>query len=251
MAKMKILHPYPAVLLEADQRYIAISDLHIGFESELSGRGINISPSRYLDEMLDEISQIIKKEEPDILALLGDIKSSVHTITKTEWNNIPEFLHKLSKMIKVFLIQGNHDGSIRHLVPKEIRMISGKGMIVDDTLLIHGHTMPSKRSSSVKRIVMGHIHPIFVKEGSVLNGQRVWVYLKAGKRQIFSDSEGMLDIVALPSFNRYFYYSMQSREYRKSISPIVSKAMKKIDKAMILTLDGSIVGNESLLEQII
>jgi len=251
MTKMKILHPHPAVLLEADQRYIVVSDLHIGFESELSGRGINISSEKYMDEMLNELSAIIKKEEPDVLVLLGDIKSSVHTITKAEWRNIPDFLHKLSKMCKVFLIPGNHDGNIRHLVPREIRMMGGKGMVLDDTLLIHGHTMPSKTSSTIKRIVMGHIHPIFVKQGSVLSGQRVWVYLKADKQQIFSNSKGMLDIVVLPSFNSYFYYSMQSRAYRKSISPIVSKVMQKVSKAMVLTLDGSIVGNESLLEQII
>jgi hypothetical protein len=251
MAKMKILHPYPAVLLEADQRYLAISDLHIGFESALSGRGINIDADKYVDEMLSELSELIKKEEPDILVLLGDIKSSVHTITKTEWRNIPEFLSRLSKMCKVFLIPGNHDGSIRHLVPSEIRMMSGKGMVLDDTLLIHGHTMPSMTSSSVKRIIMGHMHPIFVKQGSVLSGQRVWVYLKAKKQQVFSNQKGTLDIIVLPSFNRYFYYSMQSKTYRKSISPIVNKAKKNVDKAMIVTLDGSIVGNESLLRHVI
>ncbi|MFY3740443.1 MAG: hypothetical protein HMLIMOIP_000881 [Candidatus Nitrosomirales archaeon] len=251
MAKIKILHPHPAVLLEAEQRYIAVSDLHIGFENQLSGRGINISSDKYLDEMLDELSHIIRNEEPDVLLLLGDIKSSVHTVTKTEWRSIPEFLHKLSKMCKVFLVPGNHDGGIQHLVPKEVRMIGSKGMVLDDTLLVHGHTMPSKTSSSVSRIVMGHIHPIFLKEGSVLSGQRVWAYLKVNKQQVFSDAKGMLDIIVLPSFNKYFYYSIQSKAYRKSISPIVNKAMKKISKAMVLALDGSILGNESLMEQII
>lgn len=248
---MKILHPHPAVLVETDLRYVAISDLHIGFENQLSGRGIDISSDRYLDEMLDELSCIIKKEKADALLLLGDIKSSVHTVTKAEWRNIPEFLQKLSKMCKVFLVPGNHDGGIQHLVPKEVRMISNRGMILDDTLLVHGHTMPNKTSASVSRIVMGHIHPIFVKEGSVLSGQRVWVYLKVNKQQIFSDAKGMLDIIVLPSFNKYFYYSMQSKTYRKSISPIVNKALQKVSKAMVLTLDGSILGNESLLEQIV
>ncbi|MGH7908802.1 MAG: metallophosphoesterase [Thermodesulfobacteriota bacterium] len=251
MATLKILHPHPAVLLETDLRYVAVSDLHIGFENQLSGRGINISPEKYLDEMLDELSYIIQKEEPDVLLLLGDIKSSVHTVTKTEWRNIPEFLHKLSKMCKVFLIPGNHDAGIQHLVPKEVRMMGSKGMMLDDTLLVHGHTMPSKISSSVSRIVMGHIHPIFLREGSVLNGQRVWVYLKVNKQQVFSDTKGILDMIVLPSFNKYFYYSMQSKTYRKSISPIINKAVQKVSKAMVLTLDGSILGNESLLEQII
>ncbi len=251
MAKMKILHPHPAVLLEADQRYVAISDLHIGFESELSGRGINISSDKYIDEMLDELFYMVKKEEPDVLVLLGDVKSSVHTITKAEWRNIPEFLQKLSRMIKVFLIPGNHDGNIRYLVPRDIRMISSRGMLLDDTLLVHGHTMPTKTSSTLKRIIMGHTHPIFVREGSVISGQRVWMYLKLDKQHLFSDSKGALEILVLPSFNRYFYYSMQNKRYKKSISPIVNKATEHVDSALIMTLDGSIVGNESLLESIV
>ncbi len=251
MAKIKILHPHPAVLLEADQRYVVVSDLHIGFENQLSGRGISISPDKYLDEMLEELSHIIRDEKPDALLLLGDIKSSVHTVTNAEWRSIPEFLQKLSKMCKVFLIPGNHDGGIRHLVPNAVKMTSNKGMVLDGTLLLHGHTMPSKTSSSVGRIVMGHIHPIFLKEGSVLSGQRVWVYLKVNKQQVFSDAKGMLDIIVLPSFNKYLYYSMQTKTYRKSISPIINKAAQKVSKAMVLALDGSILGNESLLEQII
>jgi hypothetical protein len=249
MTKVRILHPHPAILLEDDQRYIAISDLHIGFEGTL-GKGINIGSERYVAEMLDELSHIIKKETADALILLGDIKSSIHTITKAEWRSIPEFLNKLCKLTKVILIPGNHDGNIHHLIPREVRMISNRGMVLDDTLLIHGHTMPAATSSSVKRIVMGHMHPVFMKEGNVLNGQRVWIYLKTMKRQIFNDSTGMLDVIVLPSFNRYFYYSMQSKRYRKSISPIVTKAMHKVEKAMILTLDGSIVGDQTLLEDV-
>ncbi|MGH9921246.1 MAG: metallophosphoesterase, partial [Nitrososphaerales archaeon] len=211
----------------------------------------SISSDKYLDGMLEELSDIIQNEKPDVLLLLGDIKSSVHTVTKTEWRSIPEFLNKLSKMCKVFLIPGNHDGGIQHIVPKEVRMMAHKGMVLDDTLLVHGHAMPSKISSSVNRIIMGHIHPIFLKEGSVLNGQRVWVYLKVNKQQVFSDTKGILDIIVLPSFNKYFYYSMQTKSYRKSISPIINRAVQKVSKAMVLALDGSILGNESLLEQII
>lgn len=250
MTKMKMLHPHPALLLEADQRYVVISDLHIGFESELNARGINISSDTYIDEMLDELSSIIKKEKPDVIVLLGDIKSSVHTITKAEWKNIPEFLQQLSKMAKVFLIPGNHDGNIGHLVPKNVRMISGKGMLLDDTLLMHGHTMPDKPGTSINRIIMGHVHPVFLREGSTLSGQRLWVYLKANKQNLFSNITGTIDIVVLPSFNKYFYYSMQSSHYKKSISPILKK-ISNVENAMVLTLDGSIVGNESLLEQII
>jgi putative SbcD/Mre11-related phosphoesterase len=251
MPKMKLMHPYPALLLEADQKYMVISDLHIGFESELNARGINISSSTYVEEMLNELSSIIKKEKPDAMILLGDIKSSVHTITRSEWKNIPEFLQRLSKMVKVFLVPGNHDGNIRHLVPRNVTMMSGKGMLLDDTLLVHGHTMPTKTGASINRLVMGHVHPVFLRRGSAVSGQRVWVYLKVDKGNLFSDSRGILDIVVIPSFNKYFYYSMQSTHYRKSISPILKKTTRNVESAIVLTLDGSIVGNESLLEQVI
>lgn len=246
-----MLHPSPALLLEADQKYLVVSDLHIGFESELNARGINISSDTYVEEMLDELSSIIKKEKTDAIILLGDIKSSVHTITRAEWKNIPEFLQQLSKMVKVFLVPGNHDGNIRHLVPRNVSMMSGKGMMLDDTLLAHGHTMPSKTGLSINRIIMGHVHPVFLRQGSAVSGQRVWIYLKVGKHNLFSKSRGQMDIVVLPSFNKYFYYSMQSSRYRKSISPILKKVTENVEKAIVLTLDGSIVGNESLLEQII
>lgn len=249
MTKLKPIHPHPALLLETDQRYTVISDLHIGFESELSARGINIDSGTYVEEMLDELSSIIKKEKPDAMILLGDIKSSVHTITKAEWRNVPEFLQQLSKMIQVFLVPGNHDGNVRHLVPNNVRMMSGKGMLLDDTLLVHGHTIPSKTGTAINRLVMGHVHPVFLRQGSSINGQRVWVYLKVDKHNLFTDSMGTLDIVVMPSFNKYFYYS--GTHYKKSISPILKKTAGNVENAMILTLDGSIVGNETLLEHIL
>jgi len=248
---MKLIPPYPALLLEAEQKYVITSDLHIGFESKLNARGINISSDTYVEEMLNDLSSIIKKVKPDAMILLGDIKSSVHTITRSEWKNIPEFLQQLSKMVKVFLIPGNHDGNIRHLVPRNLSIMSGKGMLVDDTLLLHGHSMPSKRRAPANRLVMGHVHPVFLREGNAASGQRVWVYLQANKHDLYNDSSGIVDIVVMPSFNKYFYHSMQDTHYKRSISPILKKITRNVERAIVLMLDGSIVGNESLLEQVI
>ena len=54
-------------------------------------------------------------------------------------------------------------------------------MIIDDVLFTHGHTLP-KLQPSVRTIIMGHIHPVFFKTGSILNGQRVWIFLKFKKK---------------------------------------------------------------------
>ena len=40
------------------------------------------------------------------------------------------------------------------------------------------------------------------------------------------------------------------KKYKKSISPIINK-IKTVSTAKIVTLDGAIIGNESIIEQVI
>jgi metallophosphoesterase superfamily enzyme len=135
-------------------------------------------------------------------------------------------------------------------MPEDINVMSTKGMVLDDTLLIHGHTMPTIAKANIKRIVMGHVHPVFLRPNSVINGQRIWIYLKIIKSAIFPDTEGDLDIIIVPAFNRYLY-AINERHYTKSISPIIAKAIKSnaIKQSILISLDGSVVGDiESLLK---
>ena len=83
----------------------------------------------------------------------------------------------------------------------------------------------------------------------MINGQRVWVSIKINKNEIFPDKSGELEIIIIPSFNRYFY-ATHRKKYKKSISPIIDK-IKTIVTAKIITLDGVIIGNENLIKDII
>jgi len=89
----------------------------------------------------------------------------------------------------------------------------------------------------------------FFQGESVLNGQRVWISLKTEKQKIFPGISGELEITVVPTFNKYLFVS-QKRGIKKSISPIIER-VKKDCSAKIVTLDGSIIGNESILDQII
>ena len=75
--------------------------------------------------------------------------------------------------------------------------------------------MPSRRKSAVNKIVMGHLHPVLNKLDSNLNGERVWIFLKVKKSSIFKNEEGYLDIVTVPSINRFITPSndFQKKEY--------------------------------------
>jgi uncharacterized protein len=248
--KIRPIHPHPAILLEDEGRkYITVSDLHIGLEADLLAKGITVSPS-LVSDMVAELLDLVQSEHADSIILLGDIKHTVGSISRQEWEAVPLFLNQLSAKTNVYLVPGNHDGNIRQLVPMNVNMITSKGMTLDDTLLVHGHSMPSNLRGHVKRIVMGHVHPVFLKKGSVINGERVWLYIQARKEDIFAE-KGMLDIIVVPTFNPYLYATGE-KLYHKSFSPLLARVMQHdVKKCIVVTLDGSIVGDAALLPYIL
>jgi metallophosphoesterase superfamily enzyme len=138
------------------------------------------------------------------------------------------------------------------ITPENVHLIGSKGMVLDDILLTHGHTFPSDLRSNINKIIMGHIHPTFFRENSVLNGQKIWIFLKVKKEALFPNTKGLLDLVLLPSFNRYIYSNSKLKN-KKANSPILKKILKKevIDKCLIVSIDGTIIGNENILSEVL
>ncbi len=73
--------------------------------------------------------------------------------------------------------------------------------------------------------------------------------IKNRKGKIFPSISGELEIIIVPSFNKYFY-ATQKRYYKKSTSPII-KRLKEITSAKIVSLEDSIIGNESNIKQVL
>ena len=249
MLQTRIVPSKPALILKGEKKNLIVTDIHIGFENSMASNKIFIGKNSSINETIQELSEIIDTEKPDSVILLGDIKSSIKSISRNEWNEVPLFFEKIKEKCDIILIPGNHDANIQKLVPEGITMISSTGMVKDNILFTHGHTMPSENFSHIEKIVMGHVHPVFFQENSVLNGQRVWVSLKIEKEEIFPSTSGKLEIIIVPSFNKYFY-ATQKRYYKKSISPIIER-LKEITSAKIVSLDGSIIGNETNIKQVL
>ena len=237
------------MILDGPKKILIVTDIHIGFESSLASNEVFIGKNSTINETIEELVEIIDKENPNELILLGDVKSSIKTISKSEWNEVPMFFEKIKEKCNVTLVPGNHDANIQKMVPEGISLISSTGLVEDNILLTHGHTMPSENFSHVDKIIMGHVHPVFLDEDSLLNGQRVWLSIRAKKDDIFPNRSGLLDITIIPSFNKYFY-ATHKRNYKKSISPIIQK-IKNIESARIITLDGTIIGDENRIDQVI
>ena len=256
MSKISTLYPYPALAIDGiwntkNHRYIAISDLHIGFESELYSKGIIMNLSLQVDEMIKDIIKLVKIQKADGVVILGDLKNTIGSISKQEWEWIPQFFKLISESAEVYMVPGNHDSNIRFLTPKNINMISTSGLILDDTLLIHGHTMPLSVGNTIKRIIMGHMHPVFLKTSSTLNGQRVWIYLRVKKQAIWPNTREVLDIIVVPSFNKYLFATTE-RGYRKSICPLMERVLKcdAVERGVVITLDGSIIGDMDTIQSV-
>ena len=249
MIQTRIVPSKPVLVLEGKKKSLVVSDIHIGFENSMAANQIFIGKNSSTRETIQEITQIVDDEKPDSIVLLGDIKSSIKNISKIEWNEIPIFFKEITKKCEVILVPGNHDANIHKLVPDNVSLISSTGMVEEDILLTHGHTMPSENFSHVNRIVMGHLHPVFFQEDSILNGQRVWISIKTEKEKIFPNKTGELEITIIPSFNKYFYATTKRRN-KKSTSPIIDR-IKTTLAARIVTLDGVIIGNESMINQVI
>ena len=249
MLQTRIIPSKPALILEGERKNLIVTDIHIGFESNMASNEIFIGKNSTINESIQELSDIIDSEKPDSVILLGDVKSSIKNISKNEWDEVPLFFKKIREKCDVILIPGNHDANIQRLVPDNITMISSTGMVEENILLTHGHTLPSENFSHVDKIIMGHLHPVFFQEDSIINGQRVWVSIKTEKENIFPNKTGEIEITIVPSFNKYFY-ATHRKQYKKSISPIINK-IDEISKAKIITLDGTIIGNESNINQVI
>lgn len=237
-------------------KYLVISDLHLGFEYNLVEKGIQINSKFFTQEIVSEVNAIIRSFKPHGIILLGDIKDSIVNINSIEWYHIPRFLKDLSNNYPVYLIPGNHDAKIESLSPADVSIASPTGITIGDTLFLHGHTMPSRRKSAVNKIVMGHLHPVLNKPDSNLNGERVWIFLKVKKSAVFRNEEGYLDLITVPSINRFI---TPSNDFRRksttvSMSPIIRNATKSSDyvkQAFVLCLDGYVLGDERLLPFVI
>ncbi len=198
--------------------------------------------------MLETLTEILDREKPDSLIMLGDVKDSIHSINRTEWREVPSFLEALVARVQVRIVPGNHDGGLLPLTPKDVRMEDIHGVLIGNTGMCHGHTALSKSFSEINRLIIGHIHPIYSRKGLAISGSQVWVMLKLSRQALLEQSKDRtIEIVVLPSFNKELGAIGFSPYREKIISPIIRRAHGAIHEAIIMTLDGEIIGDKDSL----
>ena len=252
------LYPHPILMIETSgyKNFLVISDIHIGLEDKIRRNGILIDPRQNIDESIKLLTNIHWETGVNELIILGDLKSSIRIITRTEWDNVPYFLESLNKLFNVYLIPGNHDGNIKQLLPENVNLMRSKGIEFDNILLTHGHTLP-RIGMNVEKIIAGQLHPIIQKEGSILQGNKIWVKINLTKKDLLEKNHKQntrkLEIIIMPHFNNILdYYGKRNRNTSgtsgKSKLPLLDNMINRlnwsVEKAFLFTMDGSIIGSE-------
>ena len=247
---IKILYPEPALILDNEnEKYIVISDLHIGFEERFNKQGISIQSST--EKMQEVLIRLIEQEKPNKVIVLGDVKDSISSMTKSERMQVPKFFREISKLVDILVVPGNHDGNIRYLLPEKIELADSRGIKINSTALLHGHTNINETFEGINRIIIGHLHPIYNQQDSPLSGYQIWSILKAKTDALFGNKKEELEIITVPSFNKELTASGFSVHRKKNICPIIRKTRDDINEAVFLTLEGDIIGDINSLSEII
>ena len=275
---IRLLTPWPAMLVEAEERLLLATDFHLGIEYELAKMGINIPYQT--DRFLGEILALVREHRPDRLLLLGDIKHGVPITSFQEKREIPRFLAALQEEVgRIDLIRGNHDANIQNLVPEEIEIHPSRGLLLGGDFKVaalHGHAWPYPRLLSADLIVMGHNHPA-VQLNTPLGvriTRRVWVrgrtdpgrlaraFLEqAGEkpgedplaefRERFGVEVGESQAVIMPTFNDLMGgLPVNAETPRSLLGPLFRTGAIGVEDFDVYLLDGTFLGRVGFLRSL-
>jgi metallophosphoesterase superfamily enzyme len=275
---IRLLTPWPAMLVEAGEKILLATDFHLGLEYELAKMGINIpyQTERFLGELL----ALVREHRPDRLLLLGDVKHGVPITSFQEKREIPMFFEALLEEVeRVDVVRGNHDGNLQNLLPQGVEMHTSRGFVLGEGFRVaafHGHAWPHPRVMGADLIVMGHNHPA-VQLNTPLGvriTERVWVRGRCDAPRLasaFLEQEGVKvegdpvrafeerfkvgvgepQMVIMPAFNDLLGGLPVNSEIPKSLlGPIFRSGAVDVEGFDVYLLDGTFLGQVGFLRSL-
>jgi metallophosphoesterase superfamily enzyme len=272
---IRLLTPWPALLIEEEERILMASDLHLGVEYELAKMGINIPYQT--DRILGELLTIVREHKPDRLILLGDIKHGVPITSFQERREIPLFFSALLEEVEIIdVARGNHDGNLQNLVPERVIIHPSRGFTVGEKFRIsamHGHAWPYPLMMSTDLLVMGHNHPTVLLNTplGIRVSKRTWIKgrcdssplaeallkqsgIKSGDNPLrdyetqFGETISDPQMVIIPAFNDLLGGLPVNTEAPKSLlGPLLRTGAVSIEGFEVYLLDGTFLGSVEFL----
>lgn len=236
------LEPVPdsAALRAGDA--LVVADLHIGIEEELREKGVQI-PSR-AEVMARRLVDLADRTGATELVVLGDVKHLVPRMASRERRDVYVFFRDLSETFRaITIVQGNHDGILRNIVPRTVRFRSPYGFRRGDLGLCHGHAWPYKKVMEAETLVMGHNHPA-VGFRDLLGRREItpcWMrapFVRSTKRYARLPREA----IVVPAFNELCGGTPVNDVRTRFLGPIFRSGLLGVDEATLHLLDGTHLG---------
>ncbi len=190
MAKKEIR---PGLFLTSDycvwyepKRTIILADFHLGRESSMKEQGVSL-PRFQKDEILDRLSTIKEKYQPETFIVVGDLKHEFGKNREQEFEEVFEVMDYLTESSDLITIRGNHDNFLKTLTSKKGVPFYEYSMTVDDLFLTHGHKEMEREGT----LIMAHEHP------SIKIRDEIGAVLKF-PCFLYNEKE---DIIILPAFS--------------------------------------------------
>ena len=167
---------------EGKHRWLALSELHIGFESDLARKGAYLKSRSGV--MADRILGLAETTRSDHLLILGDVKQRVAGTSAQERRDVPAFFERMSGFERVLIARGNHDVGLQELLPRQrfanVSIQPATGLVIrgreGDVGALHGHAWPKPAVLRCDDVLVGHTHAAarLIDEGGRATTEWAW-----------------------------------------------------------------------------
>ena len=216
-----------------EQKLLAISDTHIGYEEALGKSGILV-PRFEFEEMCTRVKKIIEAVQKksgvhgiQTILINGDVKHEFGTISDQEWRETLQFLDLLGLASPhTVIVKGNHDTIIGPIARKRtVELV--QYFVAGTCLFIHGNVIPDDfekimNDNHTKTIIIGNEHPA-ITIGTRLRREKYKCFLKGtyhGKT-----------LIVMPSFNALAEGTDMSR------GTVLSPFIRKLGTCEVYVID--------------
>ena len=217
---------YEESLFIKDLNLLVFGDLHIGKELALKKSGILV-PINQTKELVKKISSIIKITKPKKIVINGDLMHSFGELNHIDWEDITNLIKSIrvnSKDVKITIIKGNHDTSLKPLIDK-LKLNFADYYLEKNILICHGDKIPEKINET-KTIIIGHQHPLVTLQ-SEGKSENYKCYLKGKYKKA--------NLIVMPAINPLS--KGQNVLTKSSITPF-------IDESKLLNFEVYILGDK-------
>jgi uncharacterized protein len=236
-------------------RALVVGDLHLGIETDYAFGGVKIPSAT--QAIVRRLKALQGSTGATKLAIAGDLKHSVQTITRQEEEEVPESLAELAQAFgEIVVVPGNHDGNAERLVAgaaPNVRLAPVGGELLRGGLLvIHGHAWPDRALAARARgVALAHNHTAIALEDSLgrVTKEPCWARGRVNPER-WAEATGAdtyPEVILMPPFNELCTGVALNLRGVRPIGPLLREGCVDLPRAEVFLLDGVMLGTVGAL----